>query len=255
MNTKPFIAALVVGLALASPAFAQVKTKSDSEKTKTTADGMTVKTKMAEDDGKMKVKGKSDAGDKMKAKTKPTKEAMGTISPAPADASISATPAGSEATGQGGVMVGGAMMTPDRDIVDNAMKSSEHTTLVAVVKQAGLVETLKGKGPFTVFAPNNAAFDKLPGGAVNTLMQPDMKPMLTKILTYHVVPGSIMAADLKSGQTLKTVEGETLTVMREGDVVVLKDAKGGMARVTIPNVVSSNGVTHVVDNVLMPAAK
>ena len=152
-----------------------------------------------------------------------------------------------------GVMVGGAMMTADKDIVDNAAGSSEHTTLVAAVKAAGLMETLKSAGPFTVFAPTNAAFDKLPAGTVNSLLTPEMKPTLTKILTYHVVPGRLMAADLKDGQVLTTVEGETLTVMKKGNSVMLKDAKGGMSTVTIANVVSSNGITHVVDTVLMPA--
>ncbi|WP_226915824.1 fasciclin domain-containing protein [Hymenobacter siberiensis] len=152
-----------------------------------------------------------------------------------------------------GVMVGGAMMTPDKDIVDNAAGSADHTTLVAAVKAAGLVETLKSAGPFTVFAPTNAAFDKLPAGTVNSLLTPEMKPTLTKILTYHVVPGRLTAADLKNGQVLTTVEGEQLTVMISGSSVMLKDAKGGMATVTIPNVMSSNGVTHVIDTVLMPA--
>jgi uncharacterized surface protein with fasciclin (FAS1) repeats len=237
MNTKPLFAAFALSLALAVPSYAQdtkTKNKSDDDKTKTKADGMTTKTKLS-DDGKMKVKGKSDAGDKMKATTKPRQGEM----------SMSAT--------SKGVLVGGAMMTPDKDIVDNAAGSSEHTTLVAAVKAAGLVETLKSAGPFTVFAPTNAAFDKLPGGAVNNLLQPDMKPMLTKILTYHVVSGRLLAADLKNGQVLTTVEGEKLTVSRTGDTVTLKDAKGGTATVTIPNVVSSNGVTHVIDTVLLPA--
>ncbi|WP_244535921.1 fasciclin domain-containing protein [Hymenobacter psychrotolerans] len=151
-----------------------------------------------------------------------------------------------------GVMVGGAMMTPDKDIVDNAVGSSDHTTLVAAVKAGGLVETLKGTGPFTVFAPTNAAFNKLPAGTVNTLVMPENKQKLATILTYHVVPGRLMAADLKDGQTLTTVEGETLMVHRKGNTVMLHDAKGGSANVTIPNVVSSNGVTHVIDGVLMP---
>jgi uncharacterized surface protein with fasciclin (FAS1) repeats len=234
MNTKTIFTAFALTVACSATSFAQdMKTKGDDEKTKTKADGMTTKTKMA-DDGKMKVKGKSDAGDKMKAKTKPRQGDMGGMS------------------GKG-VMVGGAMMTADKDIVDNAMGSSDHTTLVAAVKAAGLVETMKSAGPFTVFAPTNAAFDKLPAGTVNSLVTPEMKPTLTKILTYHVVPGRLMAADLKNGQTLTTVEGETLTVMKSGNSVMLKDAKGGMSTVTIPNVVSSNGITHVVDTVLMPA--
>jgi uncharacterized surface protein with fasciclin (FAS1) repeats len=238
MNLKPFFATIALAAAVSAPAFAQDgKSKSDAEKTKSTADGMTTKTKMA-DDGKMKVKGKSDAGDKMKAKTMPRKGD-------PMSASMSGSAAG--------VMVGGAMMTPDKDIVDNAVGSSEHTTLVAAVKAAGLAETLKSAGPFTVFAPTNAAFDKLPAGTVNSLVTPEMKPTLTKILTYHVVPGRLTAAQLTNGQVLTTVEGEQLTVMKSGDSVMLKDAKGGMATVTIPNVISSNGVTHVIDTVLMPA--
>ena len=247
MNTKPLFAALALTVALASPAFAQngMTTKSDADKTKTKADGMTTKTKMS-DDGKMKVKGKSNAGDKMKAKTTPRK---GDTVQSPTTAAGSMGSMGST----GGVLVGGAMMTPDKDIVDNAVGSSEHTTLVAAVKAAGLVETLKSAGPFTVFAPTNAAFDKLPAGTVNSLVTPEMKPTLTKILTYHVVPGRFTAADLKNGQVLTTVEGEQLTVMMSGGSVMLKDAKGGMATVTIPNVISSNGVTHVIDTVLMPA--
>ena len=244
MNTKPLFATLALTVALVAPAFAQngMTTKSDAEKTKTTADGMTTKTKMS-DDGKMKVKGKSAAGDKMKSKTTPRKGETSTAN------SMNGGSAGSAA----GVMVGGAMMTPDKDIVDNAVGSSDHTTLVAGVKAAGLVETLKSVGPFTVFAPTNAAFDKLPAGTVNSLVTPEMKPTLTKILTYYVVPGRLMAADLKSGQVLTTVEGEQLTVMRSGNSVMLKDAKGGMATVTTADVVSSNGITHVVDTVLMPA--
>ncbi|WP_246289523.1 fasciclin domain-containing protein [Hymenobacter terrestris] len=155
-------------------------------------------------------------------------------------------------TNSAGVMVGGAMMTPDKDIVDNAVNSSDHTTLVAAVKAADLVNTLKSNGPFTVFAPTNAAFEKLPAGTVNTLVMPENKAKLTTILTYHVVPGRLLAADLKDGQTLTTVEGETLTVHRSGNSVMLHDAKGGMATVTVANAVSKNGVTHVIDTVLMP---
>lgn len=233
MNTKPLFAALALSVAVVAPSFAQeVKTKSDGDKTKSTTGGMTVKTK-AEADGKMKVKGKSDDGAKMKATTKPREDGKGM-------------------SGKG-VMVGGALMTPDKDIVDNAAGSKDHTTLVAAVKAAALVPTLKSTGPFTVFAPTNAAFDKLPGGTVNTLLQPDMQPTLAKILTYHVVAGRLMAADLKDGQTLTTVEGEPLKVSRKGNMAMLTDAKGGTATVTIPNVVSSNGVTHVIDTVLMPA--
>ncbi|MET4107034.1 putative surface protein with fasciclin (FAS1) repeats [Hymenobacter sp. UYP22] len=217
-------------------AVAQGKMKSDDEKTKVKDGEMSTKTKVA-DDGKTKVKGKADNGAKIKATTKPRegKDMKGmTMS-----------------TGNG-VMVGGAMMTPDKDIVDNAVNSTDHTTLVAAVKAAGLVETMKGAGPFTVFAPTNAAFEKLPAGTVNTLVMPENKQKLTTILTYHVVPGRLMAADLRDGQTLTTVEGETLMVHRNGNAVMLHDAKGGMANVTIADVVSKNGVTHVVDTVLMP---
>ncbi|GAB3289992.1 hypothetical protein GCM10027348_06820 [Hymenobacter tenuis] len=238
---KYLLSALTLSFALsAGSAMAQdkVKTKSDDEKTKTKEAGMSSKTKVA-DDGKVKVKGKSDNGAKLKATTKPRKGAdMKSME-------MSSTTAA-------GVMVGGAMMTPDKDIVDNAINSTDHTTLVAAVKGAGLVETLKGAGPFTVFAPTNAAFDKLPAGTVTSLMLPENKQKLTTILTYHVVPGRLLAADLRDGQTLTTVEGELLTVHRSGDTVMIHDAKGGMANVTIPNVVSKNGVTHVVDTVLMP---
>ena len=151
------------------------------------------------------------------------------------------------------VMVGGAAMFPSKNIVQNAVNSKDHTTLVAAVKAAGLVPTLEGKGPFTVFAPTNAAFGKLPAGTVDTLVKPENKATLTKILTYHVVPGKLEASDLKDGQKLKTVEGEELTVKKSGSSVMIVDAKGGSSTVTIPNVNQSNGVIHVVDTVLMPA--
>jgi len=156
-------------------------------------------------------------------------------------------------------MVGGAAMYPTKDIIDNAVNSKDHTTLVAAVKAAGLVDTLKGPGPFTVFAPTNEAFAKLPAGTVDNLLKPENKDTLTKILTYHVVAGRISAADLKkqikagNGQaTLKTVSGGTLTAMMQGGSIVLKDEKGGMSTVTIPNVFQSNGVIHVVDSVVLP---
>ncbi|GGI30496.1 fasciclin domain-containing protein [Bradyrhizobium guangdongense] len=151
------------------------------------------------------------------------------------------------------VMVGGAAMFPSKNIVQNAVNSKDHTTLVAAVKAAGLVPTLEGKGPFTVFAPTNAAFGKLPAGTVDNLVKPENKATLTKILTYHVVPGKLEASDLKDGQKLKTVEGEELTVKKSGSSVMIVDAKGGSSTVTIPNVNQSNGVIHVVDTVLMPA--
>jgi uncharacterized surface protein with fasciclin (FAS1) repeats len=156
-------------------------------------------------------------------------------------------------------MVGGAAMYPTRNIVQNAVNSKDHTTLVAAVKAAGLVDTLSGKGPFTVFAPTNEAFAKLPEGTVETLVKPENKAMLTKILTYHVVPGRITAGQIaamamkrRGTATLKTVEGENLMFRKSGSSWWVIDAKGGKARITIPNVMQSNGVIHVVDAVLMP---
>jgi uncharacterized surface protein with fasciclin (FAS1) repeats len=151
------------------------------------------------------------------------------------------------------VMVGGAAMFPSKNIIQNAVNSKDHTTLVAAVKAAGLVDTLEGKGPFTVFAPTNAAFGKLPAGTVDTLVKPENKATLTKILTYHVVAGKFDASDLTDGKKLKTVQGEELTVKRSGDNVMIIDAKGGSSTVTISNVHQSNGVIHVVDTVLMPS--
>jgi uncharacterized surface protein with fasciclin (FAS1) repeats len=152
------------------------------------------------------------------------------------------------------VMVGGAAMFPSKNIVQNAVNSKDHTTLVAAVKAAGLVETLESKGPFTVFAPTNTAFGKLPAGTVETLVKPENKATLTKILTYHVVPGKLAASDLKDGMKLKTAEGEQLSVKLQDGKVWIVDAKGGPAMVTISNVNQSNGVIHVVDTVLMPAS-
>lgn len=156
-------------------------------------------------------------------------------------------------------MVGGAAMYSTKDIVDNAVNSKDHTTLVAAVKAAGLVETLKGAGPFTVFAPTNAAFDKLPAGTVDNLVKPENKATLTKILTYHVVAGKLdskaIAAAIKAGggkAELTTVEGGKLWAWMEGKKLVLKDEKGGMSTVTIANVYQKNGVIHVIDSVLMP---
>ncbi len=156
-------------------------------------------------------------------------------------------------------MVGGAAMYPTKDIVDNAVNSKDHTTLVAAVKAAGLVDTLKGPGPFTVFAPTNDAFAKLPAGTVDTLLKPENKAALAGILTYHVVPGKLSAADLiaqakASGgkATLTTVQGEPLTAWVDGSSVYLQDAKGGKSKVMIADVNQSNGVIHVIDTVLMP---
>ena len=159
----------------------------------------------------------------------------------------------SEMSGEKTVMVGGAAMFPSKNIIQNAVNSKDHTTLVAAVKAAGLVDTLEGRGPFTVFAPTNAAFGKLPAGTVDTLVKPESKVTLTKILTYHVVPGRLEASALTDGKKLKTVQGEELTVKRSGNTVMIIDAKGGSSTVTIPNVNQSNGVIHVVDTVLMPS--
>ncbi|KRG52593.1 fasciclin domain-containing protein [Stenotrophomonas beteli] len=159
----------------------------------------------------------------------------------------------------GPVMVGGAEMYPTRTIVANAVNSKDHTTLVAAVKAAGLVDTLNGAGPFTVFAPTNAAFNKLPPGTVDTLVKPENKAQLTRILTYHVVPGNYSAMQLMADArrhggkaTLKTVEGEPLTVALHDGKLWLVDAKGGKAGVSIADVGQSNGVIHVIDSVLMP---
>ena len=156
-------------------------------------------------------------------------------------------------------MVGGAAMYPSKNIVENAVNSKDHTTLVAAVKAAGLVETLESAGPFTVFAPTNEAFAKLPKGTVETLVKPENKATLTKILTYHVVSGKLdskaLMAKIKMGNgkaMLKTVQGEELTFMMKGKKLFIMDAKGGKAQVTIKDVYQSNGVIHVIDTVLMP---
>jgi len=156
--------------------------------------------------------------------------------------------------------VGGQEMYPTKNIIENAVNSADHTTLVAAVKAAGLVETLEGPGPFTVFAPTNEAFAKLPAGTVDTLLKPENKATLTRVLTYHVVAGRWSAADLKKQikagngtATLTTVEGGKLWAsLRDGTHIMLKDEKGGTALVTIPNVFQSNGVIHVIDTVVMP---
>ncbi len=160
---------------------------------------------------------------------------------------------------KGTKMVGGAAMYPSRDIIDNAVNSKDHTTLVAAVKAAGLVETLKGKGPFTVFAPTNAAFAALPAGTVDNLLKPENKTTLTGILTYHVVAGkwsaSAVAKAIKEGNgtaEVKTVQGGKLWLMEKDGAVWVKDEKGNAAKITIADVNQSNGVIHVVDKVLMP---
>ena len=156
-------------------------------------------------------------------------------------------------------MVGGAPMFEDKNIIENAVNSADHTTLVAAVKAAGLVETLQGPGPFTVFAPTNDAFAKLPAGTVDTLLKPENKAMLAGVLTYHVVPGRISSRDLagqiKAGHgtaMLTTVNGATLWATMKGDDIVLKDGKGDMSKVTQADVFQSNGVIHVVDTVVLP---
>ena len=156
-------------------------------------------------------------------------------------------------------MVGGKEMFPTKNIIENAVNSADHTTLVAAVKAAGLVDTLQGSGPFTVFAPVNAAFDKLPAGTVETLLKPESKDTLVKILTYLVVAGRMSSADLKKAikagggkAMLKTVSGGTLWAMMRGNMIVLKDEKGGMSKITQANINQSNGVIHVVDSVVIP---
>lgn len=157
------------------------------------------------------------------------------------------------------VTVGGAPMFATKDIIDNAVNSKDHTTLVAAVKAAGLVDTLKGPGPFTVFAPTNSAFSALPAGTVDTLLKPENKGKLTGVLTYHVVPGKLNASDLMKqinaggGKAqLKTAAGGTLTATTDGKTVNVMDESGGSAKVTIADVNQSNGVIHVVDKVLLP---
>ncbi|MBK7392814.1 MAG: fasciclin domain-containing protein [Chloracidobacterium sp.] len=178
---------------------------------------------------------------------------------APANNSMANTATAPAPAGDGNPMVGGSPMMKTKDIIDNAVNSKDHTTLVAAVKAAGLVETLKGAGPFTVFAPTNAAFDKLPKGTVDTLLKPESKKALTGILTYHVVAGKMDAAAIAKGIeegkgkfVMKTVAGGTLTATLEGKDVIITDEKGGKSKVTIADVIQSNGVIHVVDSVLMP---
>src|ERR1700693_5539581 len=157
-------------------------------------------------------------------------------------------------------VVGGKEMFPNKNIIENAVNSADHTTLVAAVKAAGLVDTLEGAGPFTVFAPTNEAFAKLPAGTVDTLLKPENKQMLTTVLTYHVVPGRFTEADIdamiKQGggkAMMKTVQGEDLTFARGAGHLWVIDAKGDKAEVTIPNVMQSNGVIQVIDKVLLPS--
>jgi uncharacterized surface protein with fasciclin (FAS1) repeats len=174
-------------------------------------------------------------------------------------AAAAATPAFAQ-TKEQTVTVGGAPMYPSKNIIQNAVNSKDHTTLVAAVKAAGLVETLQGPGPFTVFAPTNAAFAKLPAGTVDTLLKPQMKEKLVAVLTYHVLPGRLSVKDLweasnKGGgkAKFKTVEGEEITVEFKGQVLTIRDSKGNASKVTVQNVFQSNGVIHVIDSVLLPS--
>jgi uncharacterized surface protein with fasciclin (FAS1) repeats len=174
-------------------------------------------------------------------------------------AAVAATPTLAQMKEQT-VTVGGAPMYPSKNIIQNAVNSKDHTTLVAAVKAAGLVDTLQGTGPFTVFAPTNAAFAKLPTGTVDSLLKPQMKEKLVAVLTYHVLPGRLSVKDLweasnKGGgkAKFKTVEGEELTVEFKGQVLTIRDSKGNASKVTIQNVFQSNGVIHVIDSVLMPS--
>lgn len=160
---------------------------------------------------------------------------------------------------QSPVTVGGALMYPSENIIENAMNSKDHTTLVAAVKAAGLVATLEGTGPFTVFAPTNDAFALLPAGTLDNLLKPENKDVLTSILTYHVVSGKwdakALAAKISEGKgsaQIKTIQGEMIWAMMKGEKIMLRDEKGNMATVTIPDVYQSNGVIFVIDRVLMP---
>ena len=175
------------------------------------------------------------------------------------DAPTGMMSSGSSMSSDHTVMVGGAAMYPSRNIIQNAVNSQDHTTLVAAVQAAGLVDTLSGPGPFTVFAPTNEAFNKLPAGTVNTLLRPENRDTLRSVLTYHVVAGRLTAADLvqriRAGggrATLTTVQGQTLTATQNGNTVRVSDNRGDVANVTIADVLQSNGVIHVVDTVLQP---
>jgi len=175
-------------------------------------------------------------------------------------AAVAATPTLAQMKQEQTVTVGGAPMYPSKNIIQNAVNSKDHTTLVAAVKAAGLVETLQGAGPFTVFAPTNAAFAKLPAGTVDTLLKPEMKEKLVTVLTYHVVPGRLSAKELMDAAKrnggkaeFKTVEGDKIWVESKDNTLTIRDAKGNASKVTIQNVFQSNGVIHVIDTVLLPS--
>ena len=186
--------------------------------------------------------------------------ALTTVAAALAFAAVAATPTLAQMKDEKTVTVGGAPMYPSKNIIQNAVNSKDHTTLVAAVKAAGLVDTLSGTGPFTVFAPTNEAFAKLPPGTVDSLLKPENKDKLVAVLTYHVVPGRMSAKDLmdaakKSGgqAKIKTVEGDWLTVEAKGNTLSIWDSKGNVSKVTIQNVFQSNGVIQVIDTVLLPS--
>jgi uncharacterized surface protein with fasciclin (FAS1) repeats len=172
------------------------------------------------------------------------------------DSKMNSSSQSSMMSGEDGVTVGGAKMVRSKDIVDNAVNAKNVTTLVSAVKAAGLVDTLKGDGPFTVFGPNNDAFKALPAGTLDTLLKPENKQQLTDILTYHVVPGTYTSASLKvmaqKGESLKTVQGEELMPVMDNNELKIKDSKGNKVSIETADVISSNGVTHVIKNVLMP---
>ena len=186
-------------------------------------------------------------------KTTTTETAVSTVNPADSLAAVAGDSA--RMAKPAGVMVDGVAMTADKNIVENAAGAKSVSTLVSAVKAAGLVETLSGTGPFTVFAPTNAAFDKLPKGAVAGLMDPASKAKLAGVLTYHVIAGRLVAADLKDGQELTTVNGEKLKVTVKDGQVMIGNGKDAPATVQIADVISSNGVTHVIDTVILPVAK
>ena len=173
----------------------------------------------------------------------------------PTQSSGSSTMSGSQTSTSGmGSMSGSSMgMSTNKDLAASAGLSPAHSTLLKALQATGLADQAKGTGPFTVFAPTNDAFNKLPSATLAGLMKPSMKKQLTNILATHVVPGNVMAADLTDGQTLKTVNGETLTVSKQGDTVMIKDSKGGSATVTTPDIKATNGVVHSIDTVLMPS--
>ncbi|MFD2717380.1 fasciclin domain-containing protein [Hymenobacter monticola] len=182
-----------------------------------------------------------------------TETAASTVNPADSLAALAGDSA--RMAKPGGVMVDGVAMTADKNIVENASAAKSVSTLVAAVKQADLVETLSGAGPFTVFAPTNAAFDKLPKGALAGLMDNASKANLKGVLTYHVIPGRLVAADLRDGQELTTVNGEKLHIAVKDGKVMVSNGKDAPATVQIADVISSNGVTHVIDGVVLPLAK